>query len=483
MTATKYFINPFGQSGDLTPIPDPTQPSGSVSYNEGFPINYQLVQTDPSALDVPRTQFNQLMYDITLNLQQYQQVGAPNFITSAQNGGSAFPYNAYSIVTYDDGTHGPRIFMSKINSNTNLPTDTAAWLWIDNTSGSVVFDNATFDVSVNQGDAVYFDIVSSKFKQALSNGTIAQNVIGFADVTFSRVFNSGDVNFLSGLTGGQIYYLSATTPGQITNILPASINIVQVGFSKSSTELFASIEFVSYPSIQFSGPNLCVDASPTANIIVGAISPSIPMYRIGLNIYIRIANMNTGNVIANMNSLGNVPVLSGNGNQLNPGDLRQDMIAQLFHDGTVFILMNPCKNAIGFRAQLTSDQTFPSNVITKVLFNNLISNINSNYDTINSRFICEVPGYYNIKASCESDSITSGSAVIETFIYKNSVSISSNSITITDITANEEALFGNPSYFGFLNIGDIIEIFSTIVNPAAPVTADVSTYFEAFRVY
>lgn len=241
MTATKYFIDPFAQSGDLTPIPDNTQPSGAVSYNEGFTVNYQLPQTNPSALDVPRTQFNQLMNDITLNLQQYQQVGAPNFITAAQNGGSAFPYNKYSVVTYDDGTNGQRIFMSLINNNTNLPTVASAWWWIDFTSNSVVFNNASFDVSVANGDAVYWDTVSSKFKQALANGSTPQNVVGFADVAFSRVFSSGYVNLLTGLIPGSIYYLSSSTPGQITTVVP-STNIVQMGFAKSATELFVNIQ-------------------------------------------------------------------------------------------------------------------------------------------------------------------------------------------------------------------------------------------------
>lgn len=245
MTATKYFRNAFAIAGDVADVPDDTQPSGTVSYEQGFPIGYELVQTDPASLDIPRNQTNQLYLDITSNIQQYQQVGSPNFITTAQNAGSPYPYGKYATVTYDDGINGARRFMSKKNTNTSLPTVKADWLFIDNTSGAVVIDNAAFDGAVVQGNAVYYDSASATFKQALANGAGPQKIIGFADVTFARVFTSGFVGFLSGLTAGQTYYLSTTTPGAITNIIPAT-NVVSVGFSKSATELMINLQLDSY---------------------------------------------------------------------------------------------------------------------------------------------------------------------------------------------------------------------------------------------
>src|SRR5882757_768079 len=123
----KYYVYPFGVSGDLTPILNPTQPGGFVSYQQGFTINYEGdVDTDPSALPVPRGQINQLMYDVTLNLQQHQQQGFPKFITTSDNGGTPFPYTIYSIVRYDDGS-GEKLYMSLVNSNATLPT-TSSWI-------------------------------------------------------------------------------------------------------------------------------------------------------------------------------------------------------------------------------------------------------------------------------------------------------------------------------------------------------------------
>lgn len=241
MPATKYIRFIFGVSGDLAPVPDVPPGDGSMSYQQGFTLNYQLPNTDSAKLDVPRNQTNQLYNDLSANIQQYQQIGAPNLIEAVQNGGLAFTYEKYAIVRYDDGLHGPRTFMSKSASNNTLPNDTSKWWYLDNTAGAAVIDDAVFDVAVLNRDAVYWDSGSSTFKRALANGATPQNVVGFADVTYKRVYLGGYVNFLTGLTPGQKYYLSTVTAGAITTIRPTS-NIVKMGFSKSSTEMFLNIQ-------------------------------------------------------------------------------------------------------------------------------------------------------------------------------------------------------------------------------------------------
>ena len=124
----KYFVNPFGVSGDRTVIPEPVQPDGSVSYTSGFGVDYELDPLlSPAALDVPRNKTNELFYEITLAVQQYQQTGNPTFITTGDNLGSPYPYGKNAIVTYDDGLNGVRVFRSLITSNTNLPTVSSAW--------------------------------------------------------------------------------------------------------------------------------------------------------------------------------------------------------------------------------------------------------------------------------------------------------------------------------------------------------------------
>lgn len=113
----KYFIDPFAISGDKSAIPDASQPDGSVSYDQGFGPDYQLDPADPSSLDVPRDQFNQFGFDITSNIQQYQQFGFPNFITSSDNGGSPFPYSKNASVRASDGNN----YYSLIDTNTDTP--------------------------------------------------------------------------------------------------------------------------------------------------------------------------------------------------------------------------------------------------------------------------------------------------------------------------------------------------------------------------
>lgn len=132
---TKYFINPFAVDGDVVAIPDDAQPDGSVSYDQGFPFDYQRnYPTDPAALPVPRTAFNQVLLDITQVLQQVQQQGAPNWIDSADNGGTPFSYGKGVVVIYTDGQY----YRSTITANVNTPGDiTGTWLLLPITSEAV----------------------------------------------------------------------------------------------------------------------------------------------------------------------------------------------------------------------------------------------------------------------------------------------------------------------------------------------------------
>lgn len=92
MPNSGYFDTIFGSSGDLIAVPDPIQIDGSISYAQGWGADYELDESIPGALDISRAQTNQLFFDITSAIQQYQQHGTPPFITSAMNGGSPFSY-------------------------------------------------------------------------------------------------------------------------------------------------------------------------------------------------------------------------------------------------------------------------------------------------------------------------------------------------------------------------------------------------------
>ncbi len=129
-----FFAYPFGVDGDLTAIPNPSQAGGLVSYQTGFTINYEYnLATNPSAYPIPRTQFNQLMYDITNAIQQYQTDAIPQFITSSETVDSnPYPYNIYAQVRYNVGSpgsdgSGTLVYENQVQGNTATPGADNTW--------------------------------------------------------------------------------------------------------------------------------------------------------------------------------------------------------------------------------------------------------------------------------------------------------------------------------------------------------------------
>ena len=100
MPISGYFDQVFGNAGTLVAVPDAIQGDGSVSYQQGWGVDYTLPNTNPSYRFIPQGQFNQLFYDITSAIQTLQQGSAPAFITSTMNGGSAYVYPQYAVVSY-----------------------------------------------------------------------------------------------------------------------------------------------------------------------------------------------------------------------------------------------------------------------------------------------------------------------------------------------------------------------------------------------
>jgi len=132
----KYFIEPFAASGDRTAIPETVQPDGSISYPDGYGIDYQLDPATPPGLNIERNKFNELQYQITLALQQYQRLGFPDFITTSDNGGTPFPYAINATVRFTGGFAGAgaRNYYSLVDANTATPADNTKWGLVDYSS-------------------------------------------------------------------------------------------------------------------------------------------------------------------------------------------------------------------------------------------------------------------------------------------------------------------------------------------------------------
>lgn len=125
-----YYANPFGVSADdLTAIPTPAAIDGSVSYQNGWTPPYEKnLLTDPAALPIPRGQMNQLFFDITYNLQEYQQFGSPQWVV-----GNTVAYPIYARV-YSGGF----VYENQVASNTATPGADATWLKISGSANAVL---------------------------------------------------------------------------------------------------------------------------------------------------------------------------------------------------------------------------------------------------------------------------------------------------------------------------------------------------------
>lgn len=125
----RFFLQPFAISGDRDSIPTAVQPSGSVSYAQGFGVDYELnLATEPTAKPIPRGSTNGLFYDITFALGDLQRNGTPEFITTADNGGTPYAYAKGALVRWRASGGDPyRVYVSRQDNNTSAPSDATKW--------------------------------------------------------------------------------------------------------------------------------------------------------------------------------------------------------------------------------------------------------------------------------------------------------------------------------------------------------------------
>lgn len=127
MPDSKYFGIPFATSGDKTAIPEATQPSGAVSYTQGFGPDYERPPaTDPLAKRVPRSPTNQFYFDVTNSLKFLQLYGLPEwYATDSAGGAVSYPLGARVRV-------GTTAWLSVAATNTATPgTDGTKWVLLD----------------------------------------------------------------------------------------------------------------------------------------------------------------------------------------------------------------------------------------------------------------------------------------------------------------------------------------------------------------
>lgn len=129
MSGQKFYRTPFATTGDKVAIPDAVQGDGSMSYAEGFGIDYERnPASDPDAKRIPRDKTNQYLFDLTDNIRQYQIAGFPEWVTAAQNGGVAlsYPLNAYCRWNGGAGTDWA-VYCAKVDGAVLEPGVAPGW--------------------------------------------------------------------------------------------------------------------------------------------------------------------------------------------------------------------------------------------------------------------------------------------------------------------------------------------------------------------
>lgn len=207
---TLYYIFPFGENADdLTTIPQAPTIDGSVSYSDGWtpPYEYDLL-TNPAALPIPRGQMNQLFFDITNNIQEYQQFGSPNWITSADNGGVPFMYPIYARVYYLG-----QVYENQVANNIVTPGTDTSWLQISGNAQGIVVGQV-IDYSGVLPPTGYLLCDGS----AVSRTTYA-NLLAVYNVVQTGTITTG-MNTVSGLSDTTQIYIGEAVEG--ANIPPGT---------------------------------------------------------------------------------------------------------------------------------------------------------------------------------------------------------------------------------------------------------------------
>lgn len=221
----KFFRFPWATAGDKTAVPDVTDVSGFVSYQQGYGADYQRdPSSDPLAKRIERNKMNQVFADITDNLRHYQIHTFPEYITSADNGGTPFAYDINSVVRFDPGT-GYKLYQNTTAGNTAAP-NVSGWNVFTLTSealnfikpvlGAALFTKVNaYSISIPIGTKV---LVGDTLVSVTSLVTLSLNVarVGGLDTGAKAAGTDYSVYALS--TGSFIISASKTVPVGYTTL-------------------------------------------------------------------------------------------------------------------------------------------------------------------------------------------------------------------------------------------------------------------------
>ncbi len=185
---TKYFETPFANAGDKTVIPDDSQPSGSVSFTDGYTPDYEGDQEiDPDAKDVPRQSENYLKFVITEALKEIQEIGGKVYDPLVN-------YSVGAIIPGSDGNqykcrikNGPDASFLPVVNPVGDTTGTWGSNFIANTQTyDPVRPKGQFAFKSNESDSTSHAILTGHILNALDEGAL-EFVVKYDDTSISQI--------------------------------------------------------------------------------------------------------------------------------------------------------------------------------------------------------------------------------------------------------------------------------------------------------
>lgn len=290
MTA-KIFLTPFGKNGNRAAVPDVLQPSGEVSYDQGFGPDYERqLGVDPQAKNIDRDNYNSLMFDVTTALQEIQS-GVAGLPFNAELAAAIGGYAKGALVAFADGSGSWRstaaanaVNPTVVGSNWR-PVDAVGALEQAMTNVNVTLTNEQAAKPVIKITGVLTANVALTLPAWVYSWSIINATTGAFTITvklasssgvplpgvgnFSVVSDALDVNFAT---------TASPTPPQFDNDLsPVNSAFVQraLGNSAGLTVLSGSIALTAVHCGRllqcFGGSASAVTLPPSSSLAVGAV--------------------------------------------------------------------------------------------------------------------------------------------------------------------------------------------------------------------
>lgn len=275
MTLPKYFDQPWGNSGIVTPISDTVTGDGTANYPQGWTNAYQTAVAS-GGKTVNMAIMNQLGLDITTALQQLQNYGCANWYSTVS-------YSQYAKVLYTDGV----VYKSLVNSNTATPgTDATKWQAdtlvnvVNIFTGGTTTGSANAQVLASLSPATGFSlsnngqtIVCTAGYTNTGGATLAVTSPAISATTIKKDSGSG----LVALTGGEIVagdtlYLTVNTAGSCL-VLTSGLALGTAAYANTGTS-GATLPFLNGNNT-WSGTNNGVTPAPLDNSTLLATTAAV----------------------------------------------------------------------------------------------------------------------------------------------------------------------------------------------------------------